>query len=387
MKYKYRLDKRWARVFVRFRSLMWYRKRSDTVNLQACKSVALVYPHLIGDIVMVTPFLRLLRRVAPQAEITFIGAGWAKQILDNQHLTDKFICFQNPRAMLGMRAVLENYKDVWQTLQTARQQKFDAVIEPFGDVTATLFASFLRADEYIGVDFSNLSKLQTYTAPYDADAHLVDGLLKLFESCGVRLQPEDYFPQIVLSERQRQVRQDFVEQHRLAGKTVIGIHPGASVDSRRWKGFAHLINSLCESRCDMAICLFCGPGDENFVQDILAQVNVEFKERVITVKRPLSEYMAVLSVCSHVICNDSSCGHITAALGVPVTVLFAQGEPRFIAPRGPNTVNIISRDFPCKPCVQNECPKHTHECFTWITPEIVFETVQNALNGDLRKIC
>ena len=128
-----------------------------------------------------------------------------------------------------------------------------------------------------------------------------------------------------------------------------------------------------------AVCLFCGPGDDDFVQNILNQVEPDVQPRVLIVKRDMAQYMAILNICTHVICNDSSCGHISAALGRPVTVLFAQGDPRFIAPRGENTVNIISKDFPCKPCLLNECPKHTNECFTWITPEIVLQTVKKQL--------
>lgn len=379
MKYKYRLDKNIHHMLIWIRSLAWYKKRTPTLNLPGAISIAVVYPYLIGDVVMATPFFRKLRQIAPQANITFIGANWAKQLLANQNLIDEFICFKNPRAMLGGRAFIDNWQDVLSVLKKARENEFDIVIEPFGNFVANLFMSFLKAKQYVGIGFSNLSKLQTYTVPYVIDAHLVDVLMEIFKSLKTELKSEDYYPQIILSDDQISIGQNFIKQYNLSGKTIIGIHPGASVPSRRWPGFGQTINLLCRENPQIIICLFCGPGDDNFVQNILNQVEAGFQPRVLIVKRDMAQYMALLNICTHVICNDSSCGHISAALGRPVTVLFAQGDPRFIAPRGENTVNIISRDFPCKPCLRNVCPKHTHECFTWITPEIVVQAIQKNL--------
>lgn len=382
MKYKYRLDKPMARFAIRLFSCLGPKRQPKQLEFAAANSIAVVYPHLIGDIVMLTPFLRMLRKTAPQAKITFVGANWAKQILSEQNLVDEFVCFKNPRSMLGGRAVIKNFTDILRVVKTLRKKQFDIVIEPFGNFTAALFMHFLRATHYVGVDFSNLHCLQTFTVPYHPNAHLIDGLMELFKCTGTALLPTDYYPKVVLSKQQKQTARQFIQENKLTNKIIIGIHPGASVKSRRWRGFAQLIDLLCQYYTDTVICLFCGPGDEAFVQDIISHVTEAFKERIVVVKRPLAEYLAILSVCSHVVCNDSSCGHISAALGVPVTVLFAQGDPRFIAPRGPNKVNIISRDFPCKPCLQNECPKKTNECFTWITPEIVFEAVKNTLNRE-----
>ena len=387
MKYKFRLDKSYNRAFINIRALGWRRPKDKEIALQDCKTIAVVYPHLLGDVVMATPFFRKLRQIAPQAKITFIGANWAKQLLANQNLIDEFICFKNPRAMLGAQVMLKNWRDVWQTLKQSRKQMFDVVIEPFGSTTALLFMSFLRAKHYVGVDFANLSKLQTFTVPYDLASHLIDGLMRVFETTGHPVQPQERIPQIVLTAQQLQFGKDFITEHQLQNKTIIGIHPGASVPSRRFSGFGQTINLLCRENPQIIICLFCGPGDDNFVQNILNQVETDLQPRVLVVKRNMAQYLAILNICTHVICNDSSCGHISAALGVPVTVLFAQGDPRFIAPRGKNAVNIISRDFSCKPCLLNECPKHTSECFTWITPEIVVQSVRKNLPHQKEPAC
>ena len=379
MEYKYRLDKSMHHILTWIRSLIWHKKRTQALNLQGAISIGVVYPHLIGDVVMATPFFRKLRQIAPHAKITFIGASWAKQILCGQNLVDDFICFKNPRAMLGGRAFIDNWQDVLSVLKKARENEFDIVIEPFGNFVANLFMSFLKAKQYVGIGFSNLSKLQTFTVPYDPAGHLIDGLMRVFETTGCPVQPQERIPKIILTEQQLQFGKEFIAEYQLQNKTIIGIHPGASVPSRRFLGFGQTINLLCRENPQIVICLFCGPGDDNFVQNILNQVEAGFQPRVLIVKRDMAQYMAILNICTHVICNDSSCGHISAALGIPVTVLFAQGDPRFIAPRGENTVNIISRDFPCKPCLLNECPKHTHECFTWITPEIVVQIVKKNL--------
>jgi len=382
MKYKYRLDKKIFRLLVYFRSLFWYKKPINSLNLYDMDSIAIVYPHLIGDIVMATPFFRMLRQVSPKAKITFIGAIWAKDILSSQNLVDEFICFRNSRAMLGGKAIIKNLKDIFSILKIVRKKQFDIAIEPFGAPSTILFMSFMKAKQYVGMDFSNLHKLQTFTVPYDPQAHLVTGLMKLFECLGIRLVAQNYYPSMLLSVEQQEIGKKFIEKHFLSSKIIIGIHPGASVPGRRWKGFAQTINLLLNTYPNMAICLFCGPDDGQFVQDIISNVDERFRNSVITVKRNIKEYLAILGICTHIICNDSSCGHLSAALKIPVTILFAQGDPKFIAPRAESVVNILSKDFPCKPCLSNICYKNTHECFSWITPEMVFDTVQQSIVGD-----
>lgn len=380
MKYKYRLDKVYNRLIVWLRSLFWNKKKSVCLSWEAADSIAVIFPHGLGDIIMATAFFRKLRALAPQAKITYIGSFVGRLILEEQNLIDQYIVFPSYNAMHGWNAILKHWREVYHVLKQARNKKFDIVIEPFGNTISTLFASFLRANQYVGLEFSNLYKLQTFTVPYQSREHIIDVMMYIFQYTGCKFEFGESCPKIFLSHQQLLEGKEFINANQLNDKLKIGIHPGASVSSRRWKGFVRLIGLLCQNQPDTVICLFCGPGDENFVQNILNHVDEKFKGRVLLVKRSLLEYIAILSTCSHVICNDSSCGHISAALGVPVTVLFAQGDPRFIAPRGANTINIISRDFSCKPCLQNKCPKKTNECFTWITPEIVFDTIKNMLN-------
>ena len=374
--YKNRNPKKSWQLLISCISVIFGKRKRIISSLDSISSLVIVYPHLLGDIVMLIPFLKFTKRVIPRCKITLICMKYGKDILESQHLVDNFILFKKP--IFGGRTIVKNKNSLVAAILDSRKESYDMVIDPFGNYFATIFASMLKAKYYVGVDYSNLRNLQNITIPYLDKAHLVDGMLCFFEYFGYKINNEDRYPVYKIPNFDSRKATDFFRKNDLENKTVIGIHPGASVPSRRWSGYSSLINMLL-TREDCRIILFCGPGDEAEFEKVIKGINIELRHKVIICQKLIKEYLAILSKCKHVVCNDSSCGHFSAALGVGVTILFAQGQVDFIKPRSNSVINIVSKDFPCKPCLKNVCPKGTNECFTWITPQYVFDLVNKCI--------
>lgn len=381
MKYKHRRNKKSIRLLNLFLSLfIRTHKSKNKLDLANKKSIIIVFPHLLGDIVMFTTFLRVLRRCAPHAEISLVAPKWAKEILSSQNLVDEFYDFGNTNGILGGKAALKNRKEILKTLNLIRNKKFEVAIEPFGNVWAAIFTRFIKADRYVGMSFEGLSYLFSDVYEYPRGKHLVDIMLSLAKNMGCEMDKNDIYPYIELTASDKTKNREFKFANNLNGNIVIGIHPGASVESRRWEYYGELIEKLSNTFSNIKFLIFEGPSEKNVVdllEDIIkSKTNVNY----LRIKEKLSDYIRILDVCDYIICNDSSCGHFSAALKVPVTVIFGQGDPEFIAPRSSSLVNCISKNFHCKPCNQTICPLGTLECIKWISTDVVFNSVKKDIN-------
>ena len=91
----------------------------------------------------------------------------------------------------------------------------------------------------------------------------------------------------------------------------------------------------------------------------------------------LRESIALMSLCSIVISNDTGGMHIAAALGKPVAALFGPTEHWNTAPLGENHL-ILRQPVPCSPCMLRDCPID-HRCFRLLTIDRVRREMDNWL--------
>ncbi|MEF9438572.1 MAG: HAD-IIIA family hydrolase [Candidatus Mariimomonas ferrooxydans] len=76
--------------------------------------------------------------------------------------------------------------------------------------------------------------------------------------------------------------------------------------------------------------------------------------------------------------EDSGPMHIAAALLVPVVAIFGSTDRAITGPFGEGH-KTISKDIPCAPCFERECPEKHIKCMTDITTDDVFSTLQQIL--------
>ena len=93
----------------------------------------------------------------------------------------------------------------------------------------------------------------------------------------------------------------------------------------------------------------------------------------------LPEMVEWIRLCDLMVTNDTGPMHVAAALGKPLVALFGPTEPRRTGPYG-QLENVLRIELPCSPCMKSFCTwKNPIECLTAISPQIVFERVQNAI--------
>jgi heptosyltransferase-2 len=156
--------------------------------------------------------------------------------------------------------------------------------------------------------------------------------------------------------------------------TLVILCPGAEYGpSKRWPAdhFAALAQSILEAKPSASVVLLGSPSDRGIGDAIVSSADSQGRIFNWCGATSLDEAIAIISLCSKVVSNDSGLMHITAALHIPQVAIFGSSDPNHTPPNSA-TATIISLHLPCSPCHQRECPLGHLNCLNQISPERVF---------------
>lgn len=388
MKKKYRPASNWYNLYNKIDNIFYHVKKENDYDVRTAKTILLSYPHLLGDSVLLTPFLVELRRICPNTQIDLVGDKACETVLKPLNIITNFYNFGNSSGMHGLKQMLKNHKEISNAIKEIRKYEYDVAIDPFCDWGATYLVRKAKAKHKIGFDFFGTEYSYSYIVKtQDNIEHIVDDMLFLLNDIsGGEANIHNIYPQICLSDSQEEFLIKNKEKIISQGKYIVGIHPGASQQSKKWLGYGELIKIIDEQQSDIQFLIFEGPGESETVDELFEEMGGQIKNEVGRIKLPLANYIASLSLCNIVICNDSSCGHLSAALGIPVVVVYGQGCPSFIGVRSNRSpVEIVDvKNIECKPCYQDICPNGSLKCIKPITVEEVLKKVNKIFNEHKR---
>jgi ADP-heptose:LPS heptosyltransferase len=90
----------------------------------------------------------------------------------------------------------------------------------------------------------------------------------------------------------------------------------------------------------------------------------------------LRQFMAYLSQCQLLICNNTGPLHIASGLGIPTVSTMGPTVPQLWWPLGKNHI-VIRKGLACSPCSRGVCS--SHECLESISVAEMEEAVESLL--------
>jgi len=159
---------------------------------------------------------------------------------------------------------------------------------------------------------------------------------------------------------------------------LVVLCPGAEYGpSKRWPAeyFAELAQSILKANPNTAIVLLGSPSDRAIGEEIVSLTTSDGRIFNWCGATSLDEAIAIISMCSNLVSNDSGLMHIGAALEVRQIAIFGSSDPSHTPPNSAKAT-IISLHLPCSPCHQRECPLGHLNCLNQISPERVFAALQ-----------
>ena len=336
------------------------------------QSICIIRLTSLGDIVLLTPLIRVMRKTWPNARIDMIISEHCADIMRfNPHIDNLHII----NTKKGTAAFLKQ----WLTLKTSLPN-FDLAI----DVHCSLRSRLLRkgiAKKVVKYDPARAYKRDLVK---NKTRIPIDSIISVPHRYFTALRD---FPEIFPDNQglefwlEKEKELSAYPQQHIGGQRII-LAPGAKHATKRWpaRHFAELIDLLFQ-QYHLPIALIGGPDDAELCEEI--QKLVSFEVENVTGTMTLHELAEFMDTAKCIIGNDSGLMHIAAARHIPIITIFGSTVPEFGFLPYHTTFQIASIELPCKPCThigKEKCPLGHFSCMNDLSPTTVFEKVQTLLN-------
>lgn len=338
----------------------------------------------IGDVVMISPALRALRRGFPDARLDLLARASVASAYQGHPLVDDVVVEERRSGSRRHDGVL----GVFRLAAELRRRHYDLAVLLPKSLAAALAPALARIPCRVGFPTGGRGPLLTHPVPLPVDGdslHHVEFFLgpAVFLGC-----PDDdralVFP---VSEEDRRSAREFLQGHgvtAVGGHPLVAIHPGASRRERAWpaRRFAELAARLAGSGARLMV--LGAPGDRVAAEPILQVSDTVVMDAVGV--GGIGYMAALVEQCDLFVGNDSGPMHVAAAVGTPTVAVFGPGAPHKTAPYVPSARRReVSRGFPCSPCRQDffrECdaaPSGIPWCLEAVTVQEVLDAARELL--------
>jgi lipopolysaccharide heptosyltransferase II len=294
------------------------------------RSILVIKPCCLGDLIMTTPLLEVIRHNYPEARITYVAGSWSKVIAEHQPTVDQVI--DCGKVGIAGRYRLSEYLALARQL---RQHHFDLAFVLDRSPMLTLLPWLAGVPRSVGPDsqgrgFALTDRVPVSTSPTQLQ-HQADIYLDLARALGLTIDhPHMHF--VPTSEEQQAVRHSSHLQ--IAVFPGGGSNPGMDLTAKRWplERYRQLVSKLVHE-LDADVLLIGGPDDTALTQALQEGLDVS-EDKVIDLAGTLNfgQLAAQLAACSLFIGNDSSPMHLAAAVGIPVIAIFGPTSPQEYGP-------------------------------------------------------
>jgi ADP-heptose:LPS heptosyltransferase len=311
----------------------------------------------IGDAVLITPAIELLKKSLPNTKISVLVSPYAKDIFTDNPDIDEII----------------TVKPLFELVRELKQKKFDTCILFFVEPKTALACFLAGIKQRIGpaskiwsvflnkMVFQHRSKVKKHEADFNIE------LLKL-----LGIKPRSTKTHIMLNEAQNLKAQNFLKEKYAVSKDdlLICIHPGSKGSARNWppENFAKLADSIVDNYRNFKIML-TGAKNE---QHLLNEISTLMQKKPLLLKETLAlkDFIGILNQSKIVITNSTGPLHIADALSKKTISFFPNIKaclPYRWGPYGHGHLVLMPHDKECPLC------KGQKGCMDKITPYQAFE--------------
>ena len=335
------------------------------------KKILVVRLDRIGDVLLSTPVIKVLRQFFPDSRIAFLAAPRSRQILEGNPYLDEVIIYDKKLSFAGHI----------EFIQSLSRERFQVAIILHPTLRTHILTFLAGIPERIGYDRKG-GWLLTKRIPHKKQfgmKHETDYTLDLLRYIGLNPGKGELF--MPVTDACKAGVKDTLERNGIRdGDTVVVLNPGASCPSKRWDAgrFAKIGDML--SRDDrVKIIVIAGPSDKT-IGDKAASL---MKEPCVNLsgRTTIEDVAGLLCRTRLFISNDSGPVHIACAVGTPVVAIFGRSDrglsPERWGPRGPNDI-VLHKDVGCSVCLAHDC-KLGFKCLNTISVDEVVAAARRIL--------
>jgi heptosyltransferase-2 len=342
------------------------------LSMSNCKTLLVRLPNPVGDVVMTTPLLQVLRRELPETEIVVAGHAAYADLLDGVGTFDRYLAFPTaPARAASVGQAVQKKPGIRAQAQWLRQANADVILLLPNSWSSALVARLAGIRTRIGRRAHGRSLLLSHKLPPVGPARAMTAIyLEMLAPLGIEVPTGDSAPLAKL-----------VAPDEAGESKYIGVAPGAAFGPSKIYPLDLLSQTVAEvqAHTNLPALLMGSPAET----DLLHLAATEMQQRKVTVQiaEPggFADAKSNIQSCDVLLTMDSGARHIAAALGVPQVVLYGPTHPGWSAHSLENTTILRRDDVDCLACHHKTCPID-HRCMRWLQPSTVAAAVIQILN-------
>ena len=331
----------------------------------------------IGDILLTTPLLRVIRAQYPGARVTFLTKEQYVPLLsDNPNVNE-------------VHGIVEE-DGVREIAGLIRSVRYSHLLDLHGNLRTLALRTIVRGPwrTYSKRRLERQVLIATKRDIYRDDTPMAE---RYFEAAkDLDVMPDGEPPDFYLSEDSESTAEEKIRSLGLGNApAMVALSPGAAHPTKCWpvEGWVRLARRLLSTGAEVVV--IGGPDDVDFAKAILdalrGLLEGDTEKRVKSTAGMLSlqESGAVIKRSAAVVSGDTGVMHMATAVGTPVVALFGPTVRRFgFFPYQAERSTVVELPLECRPCSSHgsdACPLQHHLCMREIQPDMVFATLTRTL--------
>ncbi|MFC1767160.1 glycosyltransferase family 9 protein [Candidatus Margulisiibacteriota bacterium] len=341
-----------------------------TLDESRIKKILIIRPDRIGDLLMTTPAISILRKRFPNAHISILAGEYARGVIEGNPDVNEVIIDELQK---GKKKNLFQYLSY---VKKFKAMKFDLCVNYFNDENQYALLPFLARIPYRIADRSRiagawLSNLGTFLRRKDLSRHMVEFNADMLAPLNVKTN--DLKMKLSVSQKAEEAVNKKLKD--FGFKTpIIGLHLGTG-NNKPWsaKNYAKLADAMANNFGASVILT----GGKREIQRSEEVINLcKSKPLNMAAKTTLEGLAALIKKCDIFAGVDTGPTHIAAALGIPVAVLYTAKriKPATWGPWGTRNT-VVRPHIKCSlPCFSHKCPENY--CTEQIPMEEVLKSIE-----------
>ncbi len=332
----------------------------------------------IGDVIHTLPSLAEIRRLYPDAHITWVVEEDAADLVKNHPFLDSVLISRRKSWIKEFQGgkLKKPLQEIMAFIKNLRQRQYDLIVDFHGLFKSAIIVFLSRGKRKLGYDsWQELSGLfLNEKIAEDMNKHAIDRYLDFPRYLGASINKAEFT--IPSNKQAEEMGLRLMREFNLEDKKFIAINPVALWETKLWNDakFARLAD-LINSELQIKI-VFTG-SEKAAIEKITSLMTT----RGINLGglTTLLSLAYIYQKAKAVITTDSGPMHLAAAVKTPVVALFGPTDPARTGPYGAGH-KIIRTEITCSPCFLTKCS--TTKCLEDISPEQVFAVVNELLRRD-----
>ena len=338
--------------------------------------ILIIRTSAIGDIVMASPMIRVIRQAWPDSYLAWLVEPASRELLELHPMLDDTLLWPKTewRQLLKAGRLIKLGKTILQFRQKLHRFDFTHVLDAQGLMRTRFMAYLTGAKERIGLDSREPGRfLMTRIESRGANIEQMSSEYRhLMQQIG--LMPGNFRPEIHLSENSRTSARTILRKTGVSESYGV-ICPFTTRRQKEWiaNRWADLVNRI-RDELQLPMVMLGGPTDIEDSLNLLGLTNGTLVN--LTGQTSLTESAAVIEKAALVIGVDTGLTHMGTAFERPTVALFGSTCPYLETPS--DKTIVVYNPLACSPCKHKPTCDGLFTCMDSIHVEQVFKAIKQA---------